>query len=102
MPDVGIKMMVAILVPVYLAALIVGSMVLHRRYRCVAAACLTGFIAAFLATSVFVAFEERSTNLNDYIGAFWWGGISLWIVSSIISGFIGLPFQRKKTRSEEA
>ena len=94
-------MTAVVLIPVYLTALIVGSVVLHRRYSCFAAAILTGFISAFLATSVFVAVEERSSDPNEYIGAFWWGGISLWIVSSILSGFIGLPFQRKKKRSEE-
>jgi len=91
-----------VLVPVYLAALIVGSIVLHRRYRCIMAACLTGFISAFLTTSVFVVIEERSTDLNEYIGTFWYGGISLWIASAVLSGFIGLPFQRKKDRNEEA
>jgi hypothetical protein len=93
---------ITVLVPVYLAALIFGSIVLHRRCRCLCAACLTGFISAFLATSVFVAIEERSTNPSEYIATFWWGGISLWIVSSILSGFIGLPIQRRKNRSEKA
>jgi hypothetical protein len=88
-------MMVAILVIVYLAVLIVGSVVFHRRYGCAVAACLTGFIAAFLTTSGFVAFVERSRSPSEYIGTFWWGGVSLWIVSSILSCFIGLPFQRK-------
>jgi len=92
----------AVLVLVYLTALIVGSLVLHRRFSCIAAAFLAGLISAFLTTSSFVASEVRGASASDYLGTFWWGGIGLWIVSSIISGFIGLPIQRKKSRDEKS
>ena len=88
--------MIVTLITVYLAALIFGSITLHRRFGCIAAAVLAGFASSFLATSVFTAFEEKSLNPQEYIAAFWWGGISLWIISTIISGCIGIPIQRKK------
>jgi len=88
--------MIITLIIVYLATLIFGGIMLHRRYGCVVAAVLAGFASSFLATSVFTAFEEKSLNPLEYTGVFWWGGISLWVISTIISGLIGIPIQRKK------
>lgn len=91
-----ISMTVAILILVYLVALTFSSIALHRRCGCVVASFLAGFIAAFLATSVFVVLEERSTDPKEYVATFWYGGISLWIASAVLSCLIGLPIQKRK------
>ena len=84
------------MVLIYLTLLIVGSVVIHRRYKCVRASILTGLSSSFFTISVFVTLEYQSTDLTEYIGAFIYGGVGLCIISSVLSGFIGLPFQLRK------
>jgi len=85
-----------ILIPLYLAALIGGSVIFHRRYKCVKASCFTGLMSSWVIVITILALEEKSTNPMEYLGAFIYAGIGLWIFSSTLSGFIGMPFQLRK------
>jgi len=85
-----------IFAPAYLLVLIAGSLYFHARHRCIRASCATGFLAAWAVVIAICAIEERSTNPLEYLGAFLYAGIGIWIFSAVLSGFIGAAIQIKK------
>jgi len=83
-------------VSVYVVALLLLSVVFHRRYRCVRASLLTGLCAALLATSTISVFSPARFNPLEYIASFIWFGVTPAIVGAVLSAMIGAAIQIRK------
>jgi hypothetical protein len=86
----------AVALAVYVVALLLLTLVFHRRYRCIRASLTTGFVSALLATSTHAALGPARFSPNEYIGGFIWFGVTPAIIGAFLSSMMGAAIQCKK------